>query len=100
MESGAAAWNLAGECTPEPGLDPFMIQHLAVEPAATDVRSTRAKARAFRRLLWGTQPCQKGQLEPIGKEGDHAADVVRLGDTLQRLHAERIVATRIRLGEV
>ena len=35
-----------------------------------------------------------------GEEGDHAADVVRLGETLQRLHAERIFTARIRFGEV
>jgi hypothetical protein len=35
-----------------------------------------------------------------GEEGDHAADVVRLGEALQGLHAEREIPARIGLGEV
>ena len=35
-----------------------------------------------------------------GEEGDHAADVVRLGEALQGLHAEREFPARIGLGEV
>jgi hypothetical protein len=34
------------------------------------------------------------------EEGDHTADVVRLSETLQGLHAERVVPAGIRLGEV
>ena len=34
------------------------------------------------------------------EEGDDATDIVRLGDALQRLDAERELASRVRLGEV
>src|SRR3984893_12984831 len=35
-----------------------------------------------------------------GEEGDHAADVIRLGEALQGLHAEREIPARLRLREV